>query len=376
MRYEGCLGWGKDWGFNVRIMRKRGLGNGLKRREILKLVKKENPDFLFLQETELEEVEESLCRALWNSDNFDWVMQKSMGNSGERLHWVFGEWGEERKKCNLLNAYTPCDRQRKVLLWEEIVGRVLEEGGCWLLAGDFNDVQNVSKRKEMSLLATEWVQEGVTRSVSDHCAIILKSRNTNWGPKPFQVIDAWQQHPDFRSFVDDRWNALQVDGWAAYKCKQKLKLMKDECKRWNKEVFDNVETWWGILSKEIEALDIKSEKIELDENEVLLRRECFQEMWEILTKRGAMWKQKSRNNWIRLGDANTAFFHRCVHARRAQNAISGILGEDGWVEEPIRVKEEAVRYFSQLFHNEQWKRPVLGGVHFNRISIAQREWLE
>ncbi|GKV21745.1 hypothetical protein SLEP1_g31697 [Rubroshorea leprosula] len=430
---------------NALIRQQLELDEGM-RREILKLVKKENPDFLCLQETKLEVVEESLCRALWYSENFDWVMQKSMGNSGGLLCiWnkscfikkcviegsgfigVSGEWGKERKKCNLINVYAPCDRQGKVLLWEELAGRVLEEGGCWLFAGDFNAVRNVSERKgrmretqdmqdfnhfvestglidvglrnrkftwyrpdgssmsrldrflmstEMSLLATDWVQEGVARSVSDHCAIILKARNTDWGPKPFQVMDVWQQHPDFRSFVDDKWKAMQVEGWAAYKCKQKLKLMKDECKRWNKEVFGNVETRWGILSKEIEELDIKSEKVELDENEVVLRRECFQEMWEILRKREAMWKQKSRNNWIRLGDANTAFFHRCVHARRAQNAISGILGEDGWVEEPSRVKEEAVRYFSQLFQNEQWKRPVLGGIHFNRISAAQREWLE
>ncbi|GLT98821.1 hypothetical protein SLE2022_163010 [Rubroshorea leprosula] len=165
---------------------------------------------------------------------------------------------------------------------------------------------------EMSLMATDWVQEGVERSVSDHCAIILKARNADWGPKPFRVMDAWQQHPDFRSFVDDKWTALQVEGWAAYKCKQKLKLMKDECKRWNKEVFGNVETRWGILSKEIEALDIKNEEIELDEHEVLLRKECFQEMWDILRKREARWKQKARNNWIHLGDANTAFFHRSV----------------------------------------------------------------
>ncbi|GKV47369.1 hypothetical protein SLEP1_g54274 [Rubroshorea leprosula] len=424
----------------------RSLGSGLKRREILKLVKKENPDFLFLQETKLEEVEESLCRALWNSDNFDWIMQKSMGNSGGLLCiWnkscfikqgviegggfigVSGEWGKERKKCNVINVYAPCDRHRKVLLWEELAGRVLEEGGCWLLAGDFNAVRNVSERRgkrgetqdmqdfnhfvestglidvglrnrkftwyrpdgssmsrldrflmstEMSLLATDWVHEGVARLVSDHCAIILKASNTDWGPKPFRVMDAWQQHPDFRSFVDDKWKNLQVEGWAGYICKQKLKLMKDECKRWNKEVFGNVETRWGILSKDIEALDIKSEEIELDENEVLFRRGCFQEMWEILRKREALWKQKSRINWIRLGDANTAFFHRCVHARRAQNAMSSILGEDGWVEEPSRVKEEAVKYFSQLFHNEQWKRPVLGRVHFNRISVEQREWLE
>ncbi|GLT30391.1 hypothetical protein SLA2020_051930 [Shorea laevis] len=100
--------------FNV-----RGLGNCLKRREILKPVKKENPNFWFLQENKLEEAESSLCRALWNLDNFDWVMQKSMGNShgllcilnkscfvkqseikGSGFIGVSSEWDEERKKCD------------------------------------------------------------------------------------------------------------------------------------------------------------------------------------------------------------------------------------------------------------------------------------
>ncbi|GLT33516.1 hypothetical protein SLA2020_080980 [Shorea laevis] len=99
-------------------------------------------------------------------------------------------------------------------------------------------------------------------------------------------------------------------------------------------------------------------------------------MWDILRKRGVVWKQRSRCNWVRLGDANTAFFHRSVHARRAQNEISGILGENGWVEELDVVKEEAVKYFSKLFRGEKWRRPVLEGIQFRKISEVQREWLE
>ncbi|GKU99433.1 hypothetical protein SLEP1_g12286 [Rubroshorea leprosula] len=294
-----------------------------------------------------------------------WSFAETYGSS---FIGVSGEWSKEKIKCNVINVYAPCDRQRKVLLWEEIAGQVLEEGGCWLLASDFNAIRNVSERKG-KMRETQNMQDfnHFVESTGKECRL---------GSKAFSGNGCMAATPRFQKFVEDKWTALQVEGWAAYKCKQKLKLMKDECKRWNKEVFSNVETRWGILSKEIKALDIKSEEIELDENEVLLQKECFQERWEILRKREAMWKQKARNNWIRLGDANTAFFHRCVHARRAQNAISRILGEAGWVEEPTRVKEEAVRYFSQLFHNEQWNRPVLGGVHFNRISVAQKEWLE
>ncbi|GLU14797.1 hypothetical protein SLE2022_313450 [Rubroshorea leprosula] len=182
---------------------------------------------------------------------------------------------------------------------------------------------------EMSLLDGDWTQVGVRRSISDHCAIILTSRNVDWGPKPFRVLNAWQQHPNFQEFVENRWKAMQIEGWASYKCKQKLKLLKEECKGWNSGVFGNVETQFDTLSKQVERLDKKSEEDELEENEVLLRKECFQGMWDILRKREAVWKQKAWTNWVCLEDANTAFFHKSVHARRAQNGISGILGENG-----------------------------------------------
>ncbi|GKV01451.1 hypothetical protein SLEP1_g14002 [Rubroshorea leprosula] len=398
----------------------RGLGSVIKRKEIFKLVSKEKPDFLFIQETKLEGVEVALCRKLWYSEDFDWVMQKSVGNSG-------GEWGKQRLKCNLVNVYAPCDKQRKAMLWEEMGSLVLEEGGRWLLTGDFNAIRNVAERKgrlgetqdmgdfnqfveecglidvrlrnrkftwyrpdgssmsrldrvllstEMSLLDREWVQVGVRRSISDHCALILTSRNTDWGPKPFRVLDTWQQHSDFKGFVEDKWKTLQIEGWAAFKCKQKLKLLKDECKGWNRGVFGNVEIQLETLLKHIERLDKKSEAEELSENEELMRKKCFQEMWDILRRKEAVWKQKSRNNWVRLGDANTAFFHRSVQTRRAQNAISGILGDEGWIEEPELVKAEAVKYFSELFHKDQWSRPVMGGIQFRKISAAQKEWLE
>ncbi|GKU98995.1 hypothetical protein SLEP1_g11917 [Rubroshorea leprosula] len=282
--------------------------------------------------------------------------------------------------------------ERKASLWEEIGGSVLEEGeGTGLIDIKLRnrkftwyrpDGTSMSKLDrflltiEMSLLDREWTQVGVRRSISDHCAIILTSRNVDWGPKPFQVLDAWQQYPDFREFVEDRWKAMQIKGWASYKCKQKLKLLKEECKGWNSGVFGNVETQFDTLLKQVERLDKKSEEDELEENEVLLRKECFQGMWDILRKREAVWKQKARTKWVRLGDANTAFFHRSVHARRAQNGISGILGENGWVEEPDVVKEEAIKYFSKLFRDEKWHHPVLGGIQFHRISAIQKKWLE
>ncbi|GLT98877.1 hypothetical protein SLE2022_163520 [Rubroshorea leprosula] len=427
--------------FNV-----RGFGGVVKRKEISKLVRQENPDFLFIQETKLEKIEYSVCRGVWNSDDFEWVMQNSNGSFGGLLCiWnkknfvkrsvveghgflrISGEWGKQQLQCTFVNVYAPCDRQSRIVLWGELSRLVLEERGRWLLAGDFNAVCNSAKRKgrmgetqdmeefnlfvqgtglvdvrlrnrkytwyrpdgtsmsrldrfllstEMSLIEGDWIHEGIRRSISDHCAIILKSRSVDWGPKPFRVLDAWQQHKDFSKFIDERWKMMQIEGWAAYKCKQKLKLLKEECKRWNDRVFGNVEIRSDNLRKEIERLDKKCKVEGLNEIEVKLRREAFNELWDTLKKRESVWKQKSRVNWAQLGDANTAFFHRSVHTRRAQNAISSIYGDEGWVEEPELVKAAAVKYFTKVFQNEQWCRPTMDGIQFRRISNAQREWLE
>ncbi|GKV18280.1 hypothetical protein SLEP1_g28685 [Rubroshorea leprosula] len=232
---------------------------------------------------------------------------------------------EKRDAVNLKGDYRfgACGGKKKALLWEEIRGLVLEQGRRWLLAGDFNAVRSIIERKgrlgetqdmeefnrfvegtglidvklmnkkftwyrsdgtsmsrldrfllstKMSTLERDWTQVGVRRSISDHCAIILKSRNVDWGPKSFRALDVWQQHQEFRDFVKAKWENMQIEGWAAFKCQKKLKLLRQECKRWNKEMFGNVEVRFESLLQQIEKLDKKSEENDLNENEVLANR--------------------------------------------------------------------------------------------------------
>ncbi|GKV16128.1 hypothetical protein SLEP1_g26814 [Rubroshorea leprosula] len=59
------------------------------------------------EETKLEEADGSLCRTLWYSEGFDWVMKGSTGASG-------GEWGVKKLNCSFVNVYAPNDRRKKV----------------------------------------------------------------------------------------------------------------------------------------------------------------------------------------------------------------------------------------------------------------------
>ncbi|GLT87102.1 hypothetical protein SLE2022_052020 [Rubroshorea leprosula] len=255
--------------FNV-----RGLGNMVKRRELDRLVRVEKPNLLFLQETKLEGVEEGLCKKLWYSDDFDWNMKSSVGASrglicmwdkslfvklgeftGDGYLGIKGQWGVKKEVCFFVNIYAPNERKKKVALWDELRQRIVEEGGRWMLVGDFNAVRSMDERRgktresadmkdfdlfietarlvdsklinrkftwyrpdgtamgrldrilmtmEMSSMGGEWVQRGLKRNISDHYAIFLKTRTADWGPKLFRVLDAWQHHPEFRKVVEDK----------------------------------------------------------------------------------------------------------------------------------------------------------------------------
>ncbi|GKV34368.1 hypothetical protein SLEP1_g42745 [Rubroshorea leprosula] len=399
-----------------------------------------------LEETKLEMVQGNLCKMMWFSDEFDWVMKESVGASGgllcvwNRIEFVkqkdfsgdgfvgiSGEWGQQKLKCNLVNVYAPNDRQKKLKLWEELRHMIVEEEGGWLIAGDFNAVRSANEKKgkvgetmdmrdfddfivsaglvdlklanrrftwyrpdgsamsrldrvlmsdELCNLGKEWVQQGLKRTVSDHCPIMVKTSTADWGPKPFRVFDAWQQHPQFRKAVEDKWKELNVEGYAGYRCLKKLKRLKEFLKGWNKEVFGNMEAQFSNVAETVERLDLKNEVADLEGSEVKQRKEGFQQIWDMLRLREAIWKQKSRSEWVKLGDQNTRYFHKVANGRKAINSIQGIKNDGQWVEEPAMVKKEVLSYFRKMFQEDCWVRPKPSNIVFKKISEEQMVWLE
>lgn len=67
------------------------------------------------------------------------------------------------------------------------------------------------KRIDRFLISDEWwtqwpglTEWGLSRSMSDHRAFLLKTVLRDWGPKPFRVINRWFMHKDFHKFVLDK----------------------------------------------------------------------------------------------------------------------------------------------------------------------------
>lgn len=56
-----------------------------------------------------------------------------------------------------------------------------------------------------------------------------------------------------------------------------------------------------------------------------------------------LWMQKSRVDWLWLGDCNTKFFHTATMVRRRRNRVEALKDETGsWVEDATELKNMAL----------------------------------
>ncbi|XP_057426415.1 uncharacterized protein LOC130719827 [Lotus japonicus] len=340
---------------------------------------------------------------------------------------VKGFWGDDRDPCYIINVYSPCALSGKREFWKELVGLKRSEGeGIWCVLGDFNAVRDRDERRgrenvrslggteirefnefiesmelldiplvnrkftwyrsgghaksriDRCLVSLDWqmkwpncAQYVLKRSVSDHCPLVLKQVEANWGPKPFRILNVWMDNPLFVKMVGENWNEFEVQGWGAYVLKEKLKKLKDEIKLWVKKNFKDIREEIKRTVDEINMIDMEDENGGVSDKDLIRRKELTAEFWRLSKLNESVLWQKSRCRWVKDGDRNSKYFHAVINKRRCSNFISGIRIGDKWVEEPSRVKDGVREFFSDRFQDSSWNRPRLDGVDFKSLG----EWI-
>lgn len=131
--------------------------------------------------------------------------------------------------------------------------------------------------------------------------------------------------------------------------KEKLKMLRDKLKIWDKEVFGWLDL--DINNNVAELNELDRVAYEGDELEVVEKRKHVSSLFflQLHFKESLMIKQKSRVKWVHEGNHNTKFIHSCLNSKRRSNHI--VLLERDWVvlEEVVDVKREVRRFFSESF---------------------------
>ncbi|KAH1192341.1 Coiled-coil domain-containing protein SCD2 [Glycine max] len=363
-----------------------------------------------------------LC--IWNNNNF----QVEVKTAERGFIMLEGVWMAEMQRVVVANIYAPCDIESKRQLWEKLLSKKSQSQiQTWCLVGDFNCIRHPAERvgsrhpnSEANLIAefNEWLadmeiddipcvgkpftwvrpngsckskldrvlvsdawlskwpdssQLNLERNYSDHCPILLNSKRSDWGPKPFRVFDAWFSNKDYTKVVRDCWSENQPSGWGGYALKCKLQNLKFRLKSWSKDICGDLGSKVKQTQKKLNDME-DSLTAHPSEQDIQQLKKTQSDLWEQSLLYESIMRQKSRSKWIKEGDGNTSYFHRIINLSRRRNNLRGLHIDGNWVDQPAVVKAAILQHFQSRFAEPSLNRPNLDGTVASMGIFGENGW--
>ncbi|XP_057450692.1 uncharacterized protein LOC130742609 [Lotus japonicus] len=149
---------------------------------------------------------------------------------------------------------------------------------------------------------------------------------------------------------------MHVTGTGIYVLKEKLKGLKGDLWKRNKDNFGDLRSRREVAVSKLNELDVKEEEMGLTDEEEATQKKLLTKLWSVLKYPESLLCQKARSKWMAEGDQNTSFFHSTINWKRRANSIVGLWIDGVWEERPYAIKDE--RFWEVL--KEDFIRVVMG----------------
>jgi hypothetical protein len=105
----------------------------------------------------------------------------------------------------------------------------------------------------------------------------------------------------------------------------------------------------GLLLTEIKNLDAMLDSVGLSAEEWHQRYDLEASLMEIYKGEEVFWQQRSRQNWLLQGDANTAYFHAISNGRHRKCSIPCLWDQDDLLEDARDISNLIYSFYMELF---------------------------
>ncbi|XP_021717262.1 uncharacterized protein LOC110685110 [Chenopodium quinoa] len=186
-------------------------------------------------------------------------------------------------------------------------------------------------------------------SLTDHSPIALDILHFQPGKgRPFRFLKCLADHDSFFSTVANAWQAHNTSS-AMYRVWYKLKQVKTALKNLSTQKFGDVnakvETAHNNLISIQHQMSDDMSNTELHVQEL----EAIENVKKWLGIQESIYKQKSRVDWLQLGDENNKFFFSVMKNRQSRNRIDALYTEqDVLLRIPGEIVEELTGFYKQL----------------------------
>ncbi|XP_021769749.1 uncharacterized protein LOC110734001 [Chenopodium quinoa] len=161
-------------------------------------------------------------------------------------------------------------------------------------------------------------------ALSDHSPVLIElcSAPSSQG-RPFRFLNCIAKHDQFQNTVRDAWGNV-VAGNAMLRVWNKLKNVKSKIKDLHLKHFAKTAERLEAALVDLDSIqndivvNTDDPELQLKENEAIAHVKYWTRIQE------SIYKQKSRVEWVKLGDANNHYFFSMMKQRNSRNRIDSI----------------------------------------------------
>nr|XP_051190257.1 uncharacterized protein LOC127303581 [Lolium perenne] len=170
--------------------------------------------------------------------------------------------------------------------------------------------------------------ENVITTSSDHLAVSItlaaleETAHVLPVQQQFRFEAAWLRAPDYQEVMERAWEEGRDGTHSLQSTCENLHRLAGSLKRWSAESF-------GAIRKKILKLERKLKGMRCSDADSHGIQQVEKSLCELFEREEIMARQRSRVDWLREGDRNTAFFHARATSRKRTNKISCLTREDG-----------------------------------------------
>ncbi|RVW22247.1 LINE-1 reverse transcriptase-like [Vitis vinifera] len=186
----------------------------------------------------------------------------------------------------------------------------------------------------------------------------------------------WLKVDDFKGLLRGWWQGIEARGRASFRLVYKMKVVKQNIKVWNREVFGRVEVNKNSALQQLEYWDGVESERSLSIAEAEQKKEAKDAFHKWVLMEEIHWRQKSRELWLKEGDRNTGYFHRMANAHRRNNSLDRITINGEMLTEDQEVREGIVNAFQNLLSEEPGWRADIEGLQLKHLNPREAENLE
>jgi hypothetical protein len=174
------------------------------------------------------------------------------------------------------------------------------------------------------------VLQALSTSLSDHCLLLLSNQENPPRPRPFRFENFWMSMPGFLQIVQQAWAIPNTHTNPVQRLNFRLAATAKALRKWSKTLFSEAKLQFHMAQSVILQLDLAQEERLLSDEEFTLRAKLKKRVLGLAVLERLRKRQCSRITNLKLGDANTRFFHLKVNSRRHKNFISKLKSGVGW----------------------------------------------